>query len=138
LKKSILEIYALAVCFLAIVGFVIALGMATYSVVEIAKPEFTIGSWQYLQHQTNDSYWRVCSVGRYCNSNEKRNGRPSESELTKDREESFARELSNEQRNGSQTLVKCLVVMIINAVFFVLHWLVARRARISVATNSQE
>lgn len=133
MKKSILEIYALAVCFFTVVCFVAALGMGMYSVITIAKPGFTINSWQYEQLQDNDSYWKSCSVGRYCGPEAKKNVRPGEPELTKGREGSFACELSKEQRNGSQMLVKCLVAMLVNAVFFALHWLVARRARASTA-----
>lgn len=129
MKKSILEIYALAVCFVTVVCFVVALGIATYSILEIAKPEFTINSWEYVRHQTNDAYWNGCSGGRYCGPEEKKKERPSEPELTKQREESFARDLSNEQRDGSQTLVKCLIVLLIDAAVFSLHWLVSRRAR---------
>ena len=133
MKKSILEIYALAVCFVTVVCFVVALGIAAYSVLEIAKPEFTLNSWQYSQHQTNDAYWNGCSGGRYCGPEEKKKERPSEPELTKLREESYARVVSGEQRDGSQTLVKCLIVMLIDAAVFAVHWFVARRARASAA-----
>jgi hypothetical protein len=129
LKKSILEIYALAVCFVTVVCFVVALGIASYSVLEISKPEFTITSWQYSQHQTNDAFWNSCSGGRYCGSEEKKKERPSEPELTKQREESFALVLLNEQRDASQTLVKCLIVILIDAAAFALHWLLSKRAR---------
>lgn len=132
MKKSILEIYALAVCFVTVVCFVVALGIAAYSMLEIAKPEFTIDSWQYSRHQTNDAYWNGYSGGGpYFGQSEKKKERPNEPELTKEREESFARALSNEQRGGSQTLVKCLIVMLIDATFFAFHWHVSWRARAS-------
>jgi hypothetical protein len=44
-KKTILEIYALAVCFVTVICFVIALGIAAYGIVGIASPNFTISSW---------------------------------------------------------------------------------------------
>lgn len=135
MKKSILEIYALAICFIAVIFIAVALGRATYSLVEIETPEFTISSLQYFRHQTNDSYWKVCPVGQYCGPNEKTKERPSEQELTKEREASLANELSQEQRNGSQTLVKCLVVMITNLLFFAVHWFVARRARANASRD---
>jgi hypothetical protein len=129
LKKSILEIYALAVCFVTVVCFVVALGIATYSILAIAKPDFTINSWTYAQHQTNNAYWDNCSGGRPCGPNEQKRVRPSEPELTKQRNEAYARVLSNEGRDGFQTLVKCLIVILIDAMCFALHWFVARRAR---------
>lgn len=128
MKKSILEIYALAVCFVTVVCFVVALGIATYSILEIVKPEFTVNSGQYAQYQTNDVYWNG-AVARYYVPGEKKRERPSEPELTKEREAAFARVLSNEQRDGAQTLVKNLIVLLIDAVVFALHWLLSRRAR---------
>ena len=133
MKKSILEIYALAVCFVTVVCFAVALGIAGYSVLEISKPDFTISAWQYTQHQTNDAFWNGCGESRFCGPNEKKKERPHEPELTKQREDSYARSLSNEQRGGSQTLVKCLIIMLIDAIIFALHWVVARRARANAA-----
>lgn len=125
MKKSILEIYALAVCFVTVVCFVITLGIAGHSILRIAKPDFTLDSWQYTQHQTNDAFWN--------RPDEKRKERPSEPELTKQREASYAMALSSEQRGGTQTLVNCLIVILINAVVFAFHWVIARRARANAA-----
>ncbi|MYM87089.1 hypothetical protein GTP91_07830 [Rugamonas sp. FT82W] len=129
MKKSILEIYALAVCFVTVVCFVVALGIATYSVLEIAKPDFTLSSWQYNQHQTNEAFWNGCGTNRYCGSEEKQKDRPSEADLTKKRRESYERILVSEQRDGFQALVKCLIIMLIDLVVFGFHWVLARRAR---------
>lgn len=134
MKKSILEIYALAVCFVTVVCFVVALGIAAYSILAIAKPEFTINTWQHSRHQTNDAYWGNCSGGNYCGSEDKKKERPGEAELTKQREESFARALLNEQREGSQTLVKFLIVMLVDAAAFALHWRLSRHARAVAAS----
>lgn len=47
MKKSLLEFYALAICFVTVVCLVIALGIATYGVVGMANPEFTLSTWVY-------------------------------------------------------------------------------------------
>jgi hypothetical protein len=134
MKKTILEIYALAVCFVTVMCFVIGLGVAAYNLLAIVKPDFTINSRQYTTHQTNDAFWNNGCAGRqYCSPQEKKVERPSETELTKQREESFGRILANEQRNSSQTLVQCLILILIDAAAFVLHWLLARRARATAA-----
>lgn len=130
MKKTILEIYALAVCFMTVTCFVIVLGIAAYSLLAVAKPEFTIDSWQYSAHQTNDAFWNDGCTGRtFCAPQDKKAERPPESELTRRREESLARILANEQRDSAQLLVKCLIVILIDAATFLLHWLLARRAR---------
>ena len=57
MKKSLLEFYALAICFVTVVCLAIALGIATYGVIGMANPKFTLSSWVYTQHQTNDGFW---------------------------------------------------------------------------------
>ncbi len=123
MKKSLLEIYALAVCFATIVCFVISLGFGIYDVVEMLKPEFTMNSYEYSRHQTNDAFWK-----KKC-SNDNEQPRPNEDELTKQRGESFQRAIKAEQRDAFQSLTQILIILVINAFVFVIHWKIARRAR---------
>jgi hypothetical protein len=126
LKKTVLEIYALAVCFVTVVCFVVALGMALYSLVGIVNPEFTMDSWKYEQHQSNDAFLDS-PMGRGCCAEKK--PRPSEPELTRLRTESYARAIAAERRANFQTLVKTLIVMLIDVLVFLGHWAIGRRAR---------
>ncbi len=128
MKKTILEIYALAVCFLTVICFVVCLGIAGYSIVQISKPEFTMNSYQYDRYQSNDAFWMDC-MGPHCSVGEKTRVRPSEAELDKKRTQAFAQAITSEQRGGGQTLVKTLIVMLVDALAFGIHWLIARRAR---------
>ena len=127
MKKSLLEIYALAVCFATIVCFVISLGVALYSVVEIANPEFTMNSYQYNRYQSNDAYW-LSRVEDYRNK-EKEMQRPSEDELTKQRTEGYRLAVISEKRDGFQGLTKTAIILLINTVVFLIHWRIARRSR---------
>jgi hypothetical protein len=127
MKKSLLELYALAVCFFTVACFAIALGIALYAIVGVVDPSVTLDSYAYAQHQSNDSYWQGCA-GPYCARDDKR-VRPPEAELTKQREDSFARALSNERRNEVQSLIKCFIVILVDLIIFLFHWVLARRAR---------
>ncbi len=133
MKKTILEVYALAVCFVTLTCFVIVAGIASYSLVAVIKPEFTLNSWQYSMHQTNDAFWsgngRPTPFAMPDDRKAEKSERPSEAELTKRREESYRRAIANEQRDGSQSLVKCLIIILIDASVFWLHWVIGRRAR---------
>lgn len=131
MKKSILEIYALAVCLFALACFVVSFGIAAYSAVSVANPAFTLRADEYSRLQTNDEFWTACSPGKPCEADAKKPERPSETVLTRQREEAYGRALNIEQRDGLQTLVKCLIVMLIDCVVFGLHWVAARRARTS-------
>jgi hypothetical protein len=125
-KKTILEIYALAVCFVTVVCFVVSLGIGTYSLIQIMAPGFTQSSWEYNRHLTNDAYW---DSQQNCGTAETRKKRPGEAELMKQREDSLVRAVAGERREGAQALVKSLIVMLIDVVVFLAHWFVARRAR---------
>ena len=131
MKKSILEVYALAVCFATIVCFVISLGVAIYDIVRIANPEFTLSSHEYKRHQSNDAFWDSYK-SRYDNKDKELN-RPIEEDLTKQRTASYQQEIKSEKRNGYQSITISSIVLIIDIVVFLIHWLIARRAR---ATNS--
>jgi hypothetical protein len=129
MKKTVLEIYALAVCFVTVVCFVIALGIAAYGVVGITSPDFTMSSWMYTQHQSNDAFWNSPGGSRGRGSEDKSKERPNEPELTKLREASYDRALASERRDSFQSVTKSSIVIFIDVVVFFLHWLLARRER---------
>jgi hypothetical protein len=136
MKKTVLEIYALAVCFVTLVCFVVSLGIGVYSVIQIANPEFTMTSGQYDQYQSNDAFWssRARREGYRSDEEYKKMQRPSDDELTKKRQEGFAIGIKSEQRDGAQSFVKVLIVVLINIAVFFAHWVIARRARVNVST----
>jgi len=130
MKKTILEIYALAVCFATIVCFVVALGFLVYDVAQIINPEFTLGSYEHEQHASNDAFWNshIMPADPW-EDRAKERPRPPEHELTKQREESHRQSLRYEQRNASQSLVQSTIIILIDSIVFMMHWRVARRAR---------
>jgi hypothetical protein len=133
MKKSILEVYALAVCFAAIACSAVALGVASYNVIEIINPEFTLNAQEYNRHQSNDAFWK----GRHniYSADKREEKRPPEEELTKLRLESYQQALKSERRDAFKSLTKAIIIIIIDIVFFVVHWRIARRAReASIAT----
>lgn len=132
MKKTILEIYALAVCFATIVCFVVALGIALYDVLQIAKPDFTLSSREYNRHQSNDAFWKSCDQYE---SKDKDRKRPAEDELTKLRTESYRQALQSERRDAFQGITKAIIVILIDVVFFIVHWRIARRARETNLSN---
>ncbi len=110
-----------------IVCFVISLGAALYSIVGIASPEFTMNSYTYSRYQSNDDYW-LSRVEKYLDKR-KRINRPSEDELTKQRQEGYRLAAISERRDSFQTLAKAIIILIINLVVFFIHWRIAGRAR---------
>lgn len=124
--KSKLEIYALSVCFAAVFCIVISAGIAGYAVFSVATPELTLNENTYASHQTNDAYWR--SQPSYSNEG-KQEDRPSEAELTQQRQESLVIAINGERRSGFQTLLQCFMFLLVAGLTLLIHWRVARGAR---------
>jgi len=136
MKKSILEIYALAVCFVALVCFVIALGIGVYDLIQITNPEFTINVYEYERHQSNEAFEGVRgSPGRALRGIApgipvEPTERPAE-EITQQREESYQAALRSERRRGMQSLIRIVIIVVIDVLVFVPHWLLFRRTRVA-------
>jgi predicted nucleotidyltransferase component of viral defense system len=131
MKKSILEIYALAVCFFTVACFVVTLGIALYDVVQIADPEFTMNRYQYEQYQSNDEI-RDSPMAMRGRDGEQRKAM-SEEEVTKWREKAYAQALHAERHEAEQSLLRMFIIMFVDSIAFLIHWLMARRARQSAA-----
>ena len=136
MKKSILEIYALAVCFVALLCFVIALGIGVYDLIQITNPEFTINVYEYERHQSNEAFDTVRgSPGRAFGGIApgipiESTQRPEE-EVTQQREESYQSALRSEGRRGMQSLIRIVIILVIDVLVVVPHWLWVRRTRIA-------
>lgn len=128
MKKAILEIYALAVCFVAVMCFAAFFSLGTYNVIQMLKPEFTMNDWVYEIHQTNDAYWKH-SRNTDGGDGENTQPRPDEATLSRQRQESFARAQATEAREGARSLVKSLIFLLADLVVFSSHWVIGRRAR---------
>ena len=133
MKKSILEIYALAICFVALICFVAALGIGVYDLIQIASPEFTLNAYEYERHQSNENFrgpsgrqLRGIAPAILIEPTE----RPEE-EVTQQREESYQAALRSERRRAGQSLTRMAIVLVIDVLVFLPHWLLVRRRAVS-------
>ena len=124
--KSKLEIYALSVCFAAVVCIIISAGIAGYSVFSVITPELTMSGYSYDKFQSNEAYWKSKSS---CSKEEKSDVKPSEEELTKQRTEAFSVAINAEKREGFQSLIKCFMFLLVSGITLLIHWKIARNAR---------
>jgi hypothetical protein len=125
MKKTLLEVYALAVCFVTITCFAISLGVGIYDVIELNAPEFTMKSCDYEKHQTNENFSR--------NWDEEKRQKFSEERITKLREDSYQVAIEKEKRDAIQSLLQILIIISIDTIIFLIHWLIARKSRNSAA-----
>lgn len=117
-KRTLLEIYALAVCFINVLIGSIAVGVIIYGMVSIVTPELTLSSWEYSRYQSNNNFIE--------NHPETFVGVAQE-EITQRRAEAYRIALSSEQRAGKQSIIQFSVVLLVQIILFVVHWRLAKR-----------
>ena len=125
--KSKLEIYALSVCFAAVVCLVISAGIAGYAIFKVGTPELTMRSYDYNRHQSNESFWK--DNNESCSDEKKVIVKPSADAITKQRLESFALEFKAERRDGLQSLIHSLIFILIGSITLLIHWKIAQKTR---------
>jgi hypothetical protein len=125
--KSKLEIYALAICFASMVCLVVAAAIAGYAMFQITLPDITINAYKYEQLSSNEQYWRH----RLSSSSDEKAcpQKPTDAEITKLRNDALVVEMKSEQRDGFQTLIKCLMFLLFGGIVLAIHWRIARNAR---------
>lgn len=134
MKKSILEIYALSVCFVTLLCFVIALGIGIHDLIQIGNPEFTMNPYEYARHQSNQAFGPspLLMNPAFAPAVPTELSESSAEELTEQREESYQTALRSERRRGMQSLTIVGIVMVIDFLVFGVHWLLARRTRAAI------
>lgn len=120
MKKAILEIYSLAVCFFTVICFVVTSGLLIWHFVEVAAPEFTISKRDYKCYQSNEAY-NDCF--------HKKEPLTEGPALTTKRTEGYKLQIKLERRQAVQGIAQKLIVALVCVLFFFLHWSLAKRSR---------
>ncbi|MGR9117475.1 MAG: hypothetical protein ACU85E_17145 [Gammaproteobacteria bacterium] len=130
MKKCLLEIYSLAICFFTVGCFVIVLGMTLWDVVELSAPEFTLDNHSYEIHQSDEAFREsLINACSWDGSNKTISSPPEGQSLTEARENSYAKGLRSEHRSALQNLVKYLIILLVDLGVFVAHWKIGAHAR---------
>ena len=122
MKKSLLELYALLVCFAMVASFTISLGIGLYDIAEVAAPELTLGSISFEKHSTNEAFTANWSQAKLQNH--------SPEQIKTLREESYQISIIAKRREAYQSLVATSIVIAISVVVFAIHWKIAKKSRI--------
>lgn len=123
--KAKLEIYALSVCFAAVISLVVSLGIGSYSLIKVTAPTLTMSSYSHTKYQTNETYWKTIS----CRSKDCEDKKPIEKELTNQRLDAFRIAQKAESRSGFQTLLKSLLFIFFSSIVLLIHWKLAKSCR---------
>ncbi|PID56833.1 MAG: hypothetical protein CR986_09910 [Ignavibacteriae bacterium] len=125
MKKSILEIYSLAVCFAGIIAIVISLSISLYNIIELIDPEFGISKWEYEKHLSNENFWTNDNKPIAADVKDEK---PSEEEITKLREESYKNVLITSQLESKKSLIRSIIFLMISSAVFFFHWKIFKKS----------
>ena len=128
-KKTILEIYSLAVCFFTVACAVIALGMALWNMIQIIAPEFTIRSHDYKCHVSDEAYRRCFEQSHEYLRKDGPLPFPEGEALTNRRQQDYALLIHTERRDALQGIVQKTIIIFLDLLVFIVHWRLARWAR---------
>src|SRR5687767_796587 len=108
--RSLIQTYALAVCFSALMCLVIALGIAVYDVVQIAVPSFTAP--EHVMWQSNEHYLTYHPEKKGLSNQEISQLRETHREIA----------LASERRGAMQSLAFTTIIIFIDVVVYAIHW----------------
>jgi hypothetical protein len=121
MKRSSLEIYSLAVCFVFVVLIAIATAMSISSLVMYTFPQYTINSYVAKRHSNNNTFYESIE--------DKQKQRPPEVELNKLREESYKTALLVESTTARNEFTIIFISDLVFIGVFIIHWLLGKKAR---------
>jgi hypothetical protein len=123
MKRTLVEKYALAVCFMALCFVVITSGIAIYDFIGIINPEFTISPYEYERHQSNDLFIKNISKDKVP---------VTDDEITRLRQAGYRTALRIEKHKEIQALTEILILIVLAIITFIVHWFIGKRARCSM------
>ena len=141
MQRSIIQIYAAAVCFVAAICMSIAAGIALYSLVQLSAPPLTSRAYQNDippvpiyggTYQVNPAL--VGAVGGVAIPTPP--PPPSPAQLREARERARQWAIESERTSGVQGVILWGIVFCVSGVLWALHWRILRRERAGLTCGS--
>ena len=128
MKRTLVQVYALIVCFLSMCASIVLIGLLATGAVEEFVPYLSRNDYFERALEDNDSFWQYySSMARLENNFEVPKQRPPEDKLSSLREQSRVRFYERLRRQRLENMVGWLTYLAVMAAVFVFHWRVARK-----------
>lgn len=128
MKRTIFQIYALAVCFVTMCASIVLMGLLVTGVVDEFIPFLSKNDYFERAIENNDSFWQYYSrTANLDNNFEPPKERPPEDQLTALRDQSRTRFYERQRRQVMWNIVGWSTYLGMALFFFSLHWRVARK-----------
>jgi hypothetical protein len=125
MKNVVLEIYALAVCFVCLFVLSTTISIAAYSTISIVSPATTIYAAQIQPYMDNDSFRKTILTPDAGGADTA----ASDADVTKQREKALADLLDMQRSSGIQLLLSQAGPFVIGLILFLIHWSMAAAIR---------
>jgi hypothetical protein len=129
MTNFMLKSYALMICMacLLVTAFCTATGI--YDIVRIANPEFTLCSYEFQYHQTNEQFAR--------RTFREEEAKPNDDEITRLREESYQAAIRSERRDGQHCLIRAVIAVIISSIILLIHILIFKKVNRAMRIHNE-
>jgi cytoskeletal protein RodZ len=122
MKKSLIEIYALVICFIMVLVFFVNVNIVFVNYVEYHNPTLAVSNYYDIEkYSSNDEYtrsWNKDKLAKYTGA-----------EITAEREAARERVLNIEKLKAEKKILQSAIMLFVAAVFFVIHWILAAKWR---------
>ena len=123
MKKTIQEVYAMAICFFAMIVITISLSILIYHIAGSINPELTIKYYTYQKYQNNEVFKAKKGLTK------EEAVSLSEDEITAKREAAYAAELQTEKRKHLQDALQSSSYTFVAIIVYVIHMMIAKGSR---------
>ncbi|MBV1876513.1 MAG: hypothetical protein KUG79_02610 [Pseudomonadales bacterium] len=133
------RIYALAVCFSAMICLTVTSGIVVYDVVQISFPEFTMNAHHYESLQSNQRFRQGTYPGmgavminragypQAMPGSEKPPEPLTDAQITELRIQALAQAVDNSRHNSINSLIRMAIVLMVSGLVFFIHWRLAQK-----------
>ena len=126
MKKSLVEIYAMVICFIMAFVFFVSFIIVVVNYIEYHNPALTVSDYYDIEkYSSNDEYtryWKKDKLAKY-----------TDDEITAEREAGFERVLNAERLKAKKNILPSSVILFVATAFFVIHWILAAKWRAKTA-----
>ena len=119
-RKNLLEVYALTVCFASVMFLIVTVAICLYEAVRITAPSATVSSWTYERSLSDEAFLSTWPQGRPL---------PEAATLPRLRSDALRSALDSERHDGLKSFLQSFMYTIVAGLVFWLHWRLGRRER---------
>lgn len=126
MKKTLIEIYALLVCFASIFIVIVNAASGGYAAVRAAQPTMTLDGYSYRRSLSDELFMESWPA---------QSPRPNPADVPKLRKAMYDQALDVESRAGLNGFTSSLMYVVAAGLVFGLHWRLAQREHATLAAG---